>query len=59
MATFNSGSVGRGKAFVPVARDCVKDTLGLKRVFPVSIAVSHPATSCVREVDAKAVHATQ
>lgn len=59
MAMANSGSVGRGKAFVPVVRDCVKDTQGLKRVFPVSVTVSHPATSCVREVEARAVHAAQ
>lgn len=59
MAAANSGSVGRGKAFVPVVRDRVKDTRGIKRVFPVSITASHPATPCVREVDAKAVHAAQ
>lgn len=59
MAAANSGSVGRGKAFVPVVHDRVKDTQGLKLVTPVSITVGHPATSCVREVDAKAVHAAQ
>jgi hypothetical protein len=59
MAAANSGSVGRGKVFVPVVHDRVKDTQGLKRVTPVLITISHPATSCVREVDARAKHTAQ
>lgn len=51
MATFNSGSVGRGKAFVPVAHNRVNATQGSK-VFPVLITINHAATSCVREVGA-------
>ena len=43
MAAANSGSVGRGKAFVPVVHERVKDTQGLKRVLPVLITVSHRA----------------
>lgn len=56
MAAANSGSVGRGKAFVPVARDRVNATQGTKQVFPVSFTACHPATSRVREVGAT-VHA--
>jgi hypothetical protein len=57
MAAANSGSVGRGKAFAPVVHDRVKNTQGLKQVFPVLIAVSHTALpSCVRE---ETVHAAK
>lgn len=54
--TANSGSVGRGKVFVPVAHDRVNATQGYK-VFPVLVTTNHSVTSCVREVDTQSAHA--
>lgn len=59
MAAANSGSVGRGKVFVPVVRDRVKNLQVLKRIFPIMIKVSRPSTSFVNEVDVRTVHAAQ
>jgi translation elongation factor P/translation initiation factor 5A len=47
MATANSGSVGRGKAFVRMVLRRVNDSQEPKQVFLASITVSQPTDSSV------------